>query len=42
MLLALLICSDGDCDLEFEAIGTLEELDCLVCDSCGCVLQAIA
>ncbi len=42
VLLALLICTDGDCDLHFEAIGSLEELDWLVCESCGCLLQAIA
>jgi hypothetical protein len=42
MLYALLICSDEDCDVEVEAYGELEELDVQVCDSCGCVLQAVA
>jgi NMD protein affecting ribosome stability and mRNA decay len=42
VLLALLICTDGDCALHYEAIGIPEELECLVCDSCGCALQAIS
>jgi hypothetical protein len=42
VLLATLICTDGDCDLYYEAWGSPEELDSLVCESCGCVLQAIS
>ena len=41
VLLATLICTDGDCALYFEACGSPEELEALVCGSCGCVLQAV-
>jgi hypothetical protein len=41
MLHALLICSDDDCTDEFEAWGTIEELEALACD-CGCALQVIS
>jgi hypothetical protein len=41
MLHALLICSDDDCTDEFEAWGTLEELEGLACE-CGCGLQLIS
>lgn len=41
MLYALLICSDDDCTDEFEAWGTLEELETLACE-CGCALQLIS
>jgi hypothetical protein len=41
MLHALLICSDDDCTDEFEAWGTLEELEALACE-CGCALQLIS
>jgi hypothetical protein len=37
-----LICSDEDCAEAVEATGTLEELDLLVCDGCGCTLQVLA
>jgi len=41
MLLALLICSDDDCDAVYEAWGDLDELEALACD-CGCTLQLIS
>ena len=40
MLLALLICSDDDCEAVYEAWGDLEELEALSCD-CGCTLQVV-
>jgi hypothetical protein len=42
VLLATLICTDGDCDLYYEAWGSPEELDALICESCGCALQAVS
>ena len=42
MLNALLICSDEACAEEFEAWGELADFDAMVCDGCGCTLQAIA
>lgn len=41
MFRARLICSDDDCTEEFEAYGSLEELQALACD-CGCSLELIA
>jgi hypothetical protein len=41
MVYALLICSDDDCTDEFEAWGTIEELEALACE-CGCALQLIS
>jgi hypothetical protein len=41
MFLAVLICSDEECDNTFEEVGSLEELDTLLCD-CGCVMQVVA
>jgi hypothetical protein len=41
VLHALLICSDDDCTDEFEAWGTLDELEALACE-CGCALQLIS
>jgi hypothetical protein len=41
MVYALLVCSHDDCTDEFEAWGTLEELDALACE-CGCALQLIS
>ena len=41
VLIARLICSDGDCDAVFEARAqTLGELEALACD-CGCALEII-
>jgi hypothetical protein len=37
---ALLICSDDDCPVTFEAYGPLEEVEALACD-CGCSLSVI-
>ena len=42
VLLALLICTDGDCGVQHEAYGAPDELDGLACELCGCTLQAIA
>jgi hypothetical protein len=39
---AVLICGDEDCALEVEAWGEPAELDLLLCDGCGCVLQVLA
>jgi hypothetical protein len=41
MLHALLICSDDDCTDEFDAWGTLEELEALACE-CGCALALLS
>ena len=41
MLFAILICTDPGCADEYEAFGTLEELEALVCEGCGCCLQAV-
>jgi hypothetical protein len=41
MVYALLVCSHDDCTDEFEAWGTLEELEALACE-CGCALQLIS
>jgi hypothetical protein len=41
MLFALLVCTDGDCAAQHEGYGSPDELDCLVCELCGCGLQAI-
>ena len=42
MLCALLICSDEDCAATIEITCGLDEVDLLICDECGCALQAIA
>ena len=42
MLYAILICTDEACAEEFEAWGEPDDFDQLVCDGCGCVLQAVA
>jgi hypothetical protein len=43
LLHATLICSDEACAVELEAWGeSMEELDLLVCDGCGCVLEVLA
>jgi hypothetical protein len=42
MLVARLVCSDGECTAVFEArAGTLTELEALACD-CGCALVVVA
>jgi hypothetical protein len=41
MFLAVLICSDEECDNTFEEIGSLEELDRVLCD-CGYLMQVVA
>jgi hypothetical protein len=42
MLHAILICTDESCAEEFEAWGGPDEFDALLCESCGCTLQAVA
>ena len=42
MLYALLICSDEACAEELEAWGELEDFDAMLCEGCGCTLQALA
>jgi hypothetical protein len=42
MLYSILICTDEACAEEFEAWGELEDFDAMVCEGCGCTLQAIA
>jgi hypothetical protein len=37
-----LICTDIACAEEFEAWGELYDLEALLCEGCGCVLQVIA
>ena len=41
VFLAVLVCSDGDCDAVVEALGDLDELDVLVCESCDCTLELV-
>ena len=41
MLFALLICTNGDCDAQYEAIGIPEDLEGLACEFCACTLQAV-
>ena len=37
-----LTCSDRDCALEVvESVSRLEEVELLVCEGCGCCLQAV-
>ena len=37
-----LTCSDEACELEIvELVPSLDEAEALVCDSCGCCLQAV-
>jgi hypothetical protein len=42
VLYAILICSDEACAEEFEAWGELDDFDSLLCEGCGCTLQALA
>jgi hypothetical protein len=42
MLYAILICTDEACAEEFEAWGEPDQLEHMLCEGCGCVLQAIA
>jgi hypothetical protein len=37
---ALVVCSDEDCEAEFEVIAPLEEIEALACD-CGHGMQVI-
>ena len=41
MFFARLICSDDGCDVEYEAMGSLEDLEAYACEFCGCTLQVI-
>jgi hypothetical protein len=42
MLYAILVCTHPSCAEEFEGWGEPDEFDTLLCESCGCVLQAVA
>jgi hypothetical protein len=42
MLYATLICTDPACAEELEGWGEPDELEALLCLSCGCELQALA
>ncbi len=42
MLYATMLCTDAGCGEELEAWGEPEELEALLCVSCGCQLQALA
>jgi hypothetical protein len=42
MLCVTLICTDSACAEELEAWGELDDLEALLCEGCGCVLQVIA
>jgi hypothetical protein len=42
MLYVALVCSDESCDATYEVCCELEDLDGLTCESCDCVLQAVA
>ncbi|MGI8749232.1 MAG: hypothetical protein ACR2J6_01560 [Thermoleophilaceae bacterium] len=42
MLLAILICSDEDCETTAEEVGSLDELDAVLCAGCGCLMQIVA
>jgi hypothetical protein len=42
MLAVTLVCSDTDCDHEVvEVVWSLDQLELMVCDGCGCCLQAV-
>ena len=42
MLYAVLVCSDRDCDIAYEAWGTAAELESLTCEECGRPLEIVA
>jgi hypothetical protein len=42
MLYAVLTCSDGECDIAYEAWGEPGDLEALVCEDCGCALEIVA
>ena len=43
MLIAELLCSDEGCAVTVEVVAeTLDELDALVCEDCGCTLQMLS
>jgi hypothetical protein len=42
MLAVTLVCSDERCDHEVvEVVWSLDQVDLMVCDGCGCCLQAV-
>ena len=42
MLSVTLVCSDTDCDHEVvEVVWSLDQLELMVCEGCGCCLQAV-
>lgn len=42
MFTAILICSDDLCDHADEFVGTLETMESVLCEGCGCLMQVIA
>ena len=40
--MALLICSDEECTHLAEEVGSLEELDAVLCEDCACLMQVVA
>jgi hypothetical protein len=42
VLLAILICSDEECTHTAEEVGSLEELDAVLCADCHCLMQIVA
>jgi hypothetical protein len=43
MLLAILICSDPECEHAAEEVGsTLDEFDAVLCADCDCLMQVVA
>jgi hypothetical protein len=42
MVLAEMVCSDEGCDFTVEIVAEERELAVLVCDGCGCCLQAVS
>jgi hypothetical protein len=42
MLYVVLVCSDDRCDVAYEGWCEAEELEQLLCEECGCTLEAIA
>ncbi len=42
MLAVTLVCSDRGCDHEVvEVVWSLDQVELMVCDGCGCCLQAV-
>jgi hypothetical protein len=41
MFLAVLMCSDEECTHTAEQVGSLEELDAVLCADCDCLMQVV-